>query len=157
MTTRAWLWKNTALLAERRGTQVPDLDELPAQLLAGSASGRVLPVPEGPFGGTTVLVVEPDQAEDWLPLEDSGVMSAHGRMNTLRIAVRGGSPSPREVLAELSRKNVLIAPALRAAPADWMRELEDEVAVELLDLTYAFLPGLGGRLHLGAPEGAKSR
>ena len=54
----------------------------------------------------------------------------------------------RERVAELRRKNVLIVPTVFCADADYMRSLRQRIQEDLDDMTVAFLPGIGGRLHL---------
>ena len=152
MGARAHVWRETFSRSSASGPTWDRidaaLDDLPERLLAGEASGRVIPPTSGPFGGTTVLVAPADRAEAWLALEGSDVMSAHGGFQRLRVAVEGGSPSLSEVLAELHRKNVLIVPATFCEGPEAMAELRSGVEEHLAQMTAAFLPGLGGRLHL---------
>jgi len=141
--------------AAEAGTPAIAWETLPRLLAEGEASGRVIPVPEGPFGGTTVLVVldeDPDRRAAWLALEDSDVMQAHGMMNRLRVAILDGEPSLDTVLADLHRSNVLIVPATDWAEADTMRRIRDGGMRHLDQMTVTFLPGLGLRRHLGQPE-----
>lgn len=127
----------------------------PRLLASGETSGRLIPVPPGPFGGTTVLVVFDEgveQREHWLALEDTNVMSVHGSMNRLRIAIFDGEPSIDTVLADLHRSNVLIVPATDWADVQTMRSIQGWGSAHLHQMTVTFLPGLGLRRHLGSAE-----
>jgi hypothetical protein len=145
-------WRLTCERAGLAGEELPEIEDLPELLASGAVSGRVLPVPPGPFGGTTLLVLpratEGEVLQSWLALEETDVMAAHGSFHQLRVAVVGGSPSFEEVLADLHRKNVLVVPTSFCADAAYMRELRDRGREHWGDMTVTFLPGLGGRLHL---------
>ena len=159
------LWDATLELAHRAGHRVVEqqvLWRLPGQLASDEVSGLVLPVPEGPLGGTTLVVLPEDEVSPerreawraaWLALDGSDVLAPRGGRHALRVAVQGGDPSPAEVLGELARKNVLIVPATFCASPAEMAGLAAELEAALRDTTASFLPGLGGRLHLaGGPE-----
>ena len=149
-------WSLAGDRARLEGADLPEVDDLPALLAAGEVSGEVLPVPPGPFGGTTLVVVPrwTDEAtrEAWLALEETDVMAARGSFHRLRVAVEGGEPSIEDVLADLHRSNVLIVPAVFCAEADFMRGLRDRGREHLEKMTATFLPGLGGRLYMAAGE-----
>jgi uncharacterized iron-regulated protein len=127
------------------------------------ADGHAIPVPPGPFGGTTVVVVPAGASDEdhaaWQSLADSGAVGkAHGRFYRLRVAVQDADPRLADVLARLreqGRTNVLVVPAVFCADAETMRRLRDGVREHedslggrtppsLDDMTLTWLPGLGG-------------
>ncbi len=122
------------------------------------ANGHGLPKAEGPFGGTTVLVV-PASASDaekaaWLELETSNAIKKLGRFFSLAVAFENGSPTLPETLAALrekGRRNLLVVPAVFCATADEMRALRRSAGEELRGFDVAWLPGLGGEVtRIGA-------
>ncbi len=124
---------------------------------ASDVSASAMPVPAGPFGGTTIVVVGPDASagirEGWRQLEQSGAMQeAHGRFHRLVAAFEDEAPRLADVLASLeaqSRRNVLIVPAVFCAPPDRMRELREQAAAFGDRMTLTWLPGLGGAIADG--------
>jgi hypothetical protein len=137
-------------LQAMRGVEVPKgpitIDDL--------GDVEAIPVPAGPFGGTTVVVVPRDAAPDarsvWKNLESSGAMEeAHGRFHHLAVAFEDEAPRLDEVLDDLEgrgRRNVLIVPAVFYAGSQTMRELRDQAAAHADRMTISWLPGLGGSL-----------
>jgi hypothetical protein len=118
--------------------------------LAQSAS---IPRCPGPFGGTTVLVLDADlsdaDVQAWATLERDDPLNKQSRFHRLRIATGGsGDRALRkqlETLLEESRTNVLIVPATFYAGESLMRSLEEQV-VDLSDrMTIHWRPGLGGQ------------
>ncbi len=123
------------------------------------AASRAWPKCPGPFGGTTVLVVNEDQLPSWLVLEANDPLQQASGFHRLRIATAGDSEAEagdaardehrlRTVLLELRdqrRYNVLVVPAKFYAGEALMRDLEQQVQ-GLSDLmTIHWLPGLGGQ------------
>ncbi len=126
---------------------------------ADFARPGALPLAPGPFGGTTVVVLPADLAEEehaaWLALEEQEVLSKHSRFHRLRVALPDGDKALPAVLARLAqekRKNVLIVPAVFCAPPEEMRRLRDLADEHADDMTLHWCPGLGARLRL-AREG----
>lgn len=110
-----------------------------------------IPLCPGPFGGTTVLVVDAGEGgeglEAWLRLEQEDPLTKRSRFHRLRIAKVGGQRNLANVLEKLqgeNRKNVLIVPAQFYAGDDFMRGLERAAAPFGDSMTLHWLPGLGG-------------
>jgi len=130
--------------------------------LASFAEGRGLPLAEGDFGGTTVLVVpagaDAAAREAWLALERDKVLKKRAPFSSLRVAVEGGEPSLPQVLAELrsgGTRSVLVVPAVFCASAAEMRALQDSLGEDAAlagELDLAWLPGLGGELCCAPAE-----
>ncbi len=118
------------------------------------ADGHAIPIPPGPFGGTTVVVVpagaSAEERAAWQSLADSGAVGkAHGRFYRLRVAVEDADPRLDDVLARLreqGRTNVLVVPAVFCADAETMRRLRKTAGAHEEFMTLAWLPGLGGGL-----------
>lgn len=120
------------------------------------ADGQALPMAPGPFGGTTIVVLPADTPADqraaWLELEAKNALAARSRFTRVQVAIQGGAPSLAEKLdgvRKAGRSNVLVVPAVFAASVETMRSLVTE-AGSLEGFTVAWLPGLGGRLHVTA-------
>jgi len=115
------------------------------------ATGKGLPRCPGPFGGTTVIVLDEHTAanhlESWAALEKDDPLNKRSRFHRLRIATTTGELNLPAVLTKLQsegRENVLIVPAAFCADGATMRALERSVR-ELGDrMTLHWLPGLGG-------------
>jgi uncharacterized iron-regulated protein/poly(3-hydroxybutyrate) depolymerase len=113
--------------------------------------GRI-PLCPGAFGGTTVLVLDANQAnaelDDWLQLEQSDPLTKRSRFHRLRIAINGpGERGLKAVLEKLlseNRKNVLVVPATFYAGDSVMRTLEEQTESLADSMTIHWLPGLGG-------------
>jgi uncharacterized iron-regulated protein/predicted esterase len=110
-----------------------------------------LPMCPGGFGGTTIVVMSDDMAQDevdaWLALEKDDPLAAHSRFHRLRIATGSGDHALAKVLEKLSaekRKNVLIVPATFCADGATMRALQGKVRDWEDKMTIAWRPGLGG-------------
>jgi len=117
----------------------------------------VLPRCPGPFGGTTVLVVnDADQAQGWLALEQDDPLAKTSRFHRLRVAVGDGERSLANVLRQLEsagRRNVMIVPAVFCAAPERLRAMREAVR-DLEDrMTVHWLPGLGGAPVLRPPPG----
>ncbi len=144
------LERHWARLHARRGSEMPSgavtVDDL--------GGAEAIPVPAGPFGGSTVVIVGPNASrearDDWRELEQSGAMQeAHGRFHRLVLAFEDEAPRLEEVLGELEakgRRNVLIVPAVFCAKPGDMRELRERAAGYRDRMTLSWLPGLGGSL-----------
>jgi uncharacterized iron-regulated protein len=124
---------------------------------ADFASGERLPRSSGPFGGTTIVVLDdgadPAERDAWLALENPDVLQARSRFHRLRIAHR--ERPPRAVIEELraenpQRRDFLLVPARFCAEAAELRALRESLGALAQDLRLEFLPGLGDRI-LPAP------
>jgi uncharacterized iron-regulated protein len=131
----------------------PD-DRLDWQASPERVAQAVSPCP-GPFGGTTILVLNESQAKEldpWLAIEQSNPLAARSRFHRLRISTGSAGPKPlSEVMERLlaeNRKNVLIVPAEFYAPPVQMRELESSVSSFADQMTIHWLPGVGGGIEL---------
>lgn len=124
------------------------------------AAANALPQCPGPFGGTTVLVIDGAASEaelaGWLDLEKSDPLNKQSRFHRLRIATTGdGEHGLAQVLQKLldeKRTNVLIVPAKFYAGESVMRTLETEAKVYSDRMTIQWLPGLGGQELPIAPD-----
>lgn len=133
---------------------VPGAESLPPFSPAEmTETGDGIPLAEGPFGGTTVIVVPAAASEAeraaWADLEKSNAIKKRGRFQSLAIAYEGVSPSLAETLSSLrakGRRNLLIVPAVFCASAETMREIRRSAGAELEGFDVAFLPGLGGEV-----------
>ncbi len=122
--------------------------------VADLGGADAIPVPAGPFGGSTVVVVGGRATEatrrGWRELAESGAMQeTHGRFHRLVVAFEDEAPRLADVLAELEskgRRNVLIVPAVFCATPETMRELREQAAGYRDRMTLTWLPGLGGSL-----------
>ncbi len=118
------------------------------------AGGAGLPAAEGPFGGTTLLIVPASateaQRDSWTELAASDAMQkTHGRFHRLVVAFENGEPTLRTALGRLieqGRSNVLIVPAVFCADASTMGRLRQELGDLESRLSIAWLPGLGGSM-----------
>jgi len=118
------------------------------------ADVRGLPVAPGPFGGSTVVVSLPGAGAQaraaWKALADADVIKQQHRFARLFIAELDGNPSLPEQLDQLrdqGRSNVLIVPAVYAADARTMQQLERIARGHTRGMTIHWLPGLGGELY----------
>lgn len=119
--------------------------------------GRV-PLCPGAFGGTTILVLNADQAgelEKWIALETNDPLTARSRFHRTRIAIDDAAAkqldnkerSLTEMLGKLldeNRKNVLIVPAEFYAGPDRMTKMAAAALPFIDQMTIHWLPGLGG-------------
>ncbi len=110
-----------------------------------------LPRCPGPFGGTTVVLLEPDSSTDtidaWRAVEASDPINATSRFHRLKVV--STLDDLNAVLEELlanDRKNVLIIPATFCADIATMQRLRSQVSPFENRMTIHWLPGLGGRL-----------
>jgi uncharacterized iron-regulated protein len=120
-----------------------------------------IPLCPGPFGGTTVLILDPEQAEDlepWLNLETQDPLQLRSRFHRTRIAVLGdraaqtreGSRSVPDVLTKLlaeNRKNVLLVPARFYADDRTVSAIAGDAEAFEDQMTLQFLPGIGGKIE----------
>ena len=127
--------------------------------LASFAAGQGLPLAEGDFGGTTVLVVPPGTApaecEAWRALEREKVLKKRSPFADLRVALSDAEPRLPQVVTELrsaGARSVLIVPATFCASPAEMRALADSLGEDAGELDIAWLPGLGGELCCAPPE-----
>ncbi len=121
---------------------------------AFSTPGR-LPLAPGPFGGTTIVVVDfaaPQAEKDaWKALVANDPVNQHSRFHRLRVAT--SDDELEKLLAQLAtenRKNLLIVPAEFCATPDRMQHLKAIVDAAPGERTVAWSPGLGARLEAGA-------
>jgi len=109
-----------------------------------------IPPAEGPFGGTTLVVVpKGGDVEAWKALAAADPLQKRSRFHRLLLAFEEGGPSLAEVLAQMKekgRKNVLIVPGCFCADGDRMRALRAAAGPAAEEMTVQWLPGLGGRL-----------
>lgn len=137
---RARLWRRI-LAARGLGEAILDA--------AALARPGTIPPAEGPFGGTTVLVVEPDALAELEDLVEHDPLAAHSRFHRLRLATLG-PPRPLgdvlDTLAEEGRRNVLVVPARFCADPETMRRIERAVGDRADRMTISYRPGLGDRL-----------
>jgi uncharacterized iron-regulated protein len=128
--------------------------------LARLKVANVLPKCPGPFGGTTVLVVPDDAADDleaWLELEKTDPLAKSSRFHRTRIATASGEHALDKVLAKLKsakRNNILIVPAEFYASPERMRSLQKQTTPFADEMTLQWLPGLGGRRGLLTRSGS---
>ena len=128
--------------------------------LASFAEGQGLPLAEGDFGGTTVLVVpagtDAAEREAWLELERTKALKKRSPFAGLRVAVVDGEPGLAQVLAELREsgsRSVLVVPATFCASPAEMQALRSSIGDDLAaDLDLAWLPGLGAELCCAPAE-----
>ena len=121
---------------------------------ADLGDATAIPIPAGPFGGTTLVVVPATaprkDRQAWQELAQSGAMQeAHGRFHRLMVAFEDEAPRLGDVLGDLHKKgrnNVLIVPAMFCAGPGYMRELRKDAAGYAPRMTLTWLPGLGGSL-----------
>lgn len=108
-----------------------------------------IPQCPGPFGGTTILVVDAKELPRWLELEKNDPLNKSSRFHRLRIATHDSGANSLgavlSVLREQKRTNVLIVPAAFYAGESTMRELEKHAASFSDQMTLHWLPGLGGQ------------
>ena len=135
--------------------------ELPVRMVAELfSSGRArLPHANGPFGGTTLVVLgddlSPAELEAWAKLEADDPINAGSRFHRLRTARLSGERSLDAVLAELKsqrRTNVLVVPAEFAAAPAQMRAIRDAARAHEDDMTIEYRPGLGSALASAGDE-----
>ena len=134
---------------------------LPTRATAEAFSGgQSLPHAKGPFGGTTLVVLDDDlsatEVAAWKQLEKDDPLNAQSRFLRLRTATLSGEWTVDAVLTELKAKrrtNVLIVPAAFAAGPDAMRGIREVVRAHEDDMTIEFRPGLGAAIA-GAPKKA---
>jgi uncharacterized iron-regulated protein len=133
----------------------PPLGTVSAADLGGA---EAIPIPAGPFGGTTLIVVPATapkkDRQAWQELAQSGAMEeTHGRFHRLVVAFEDEAPRLGEALGDLQekgRRNVLIVPAVFCAGPGYMRELREDAAGYAQRMTLTWLPGLGGGLPADA-------
>jgi len=160
---RARHWSRLhALWASKDGVSVAAVNTPPLANAANRISTEIRPgtfaVPHalpqcpGPFGGTTVVVLPADataqEIESWLAVQENDPIARESRFHRVRIATAAGEWSLVKVLKELQsagRKNVLIVPAAFCADPAWMRTLRRSVRHLENQMTFHWLPGLGGR------------
>ncbi len=133
---------------------------LPAAVSADDYAGGEAKLPRcpGPFGGTTVVVVDENAGDEekasWLALEENDPINKHSRFHRLRVATPDDGkrlPQVLEALHAARRNNVLIVPAVFCAEPETMRELRRAVR-DLEDrMTLHWLPGLGGAVEAEHP------
>lgn len=125
---------------------------------AAFADGMRLPRSSGAFGGTTIVVLPDDVANDvfaqWKALENPDVINKVSRFNRLRVARGTGDESPKAVIEKLraenaQRRDFLLVPATFCAGPAEMRVIRERLGPLADELRLEFLPGLGDRLPVG--------
>jgi uncharacterized iron-regulated protein len=116
--------------------------------------GAAIPPCPGPFGGTTVVVLSDSQMSEfdaWKSLEQSDPLAARSRFHRLRLATESDGPLslPKvvEKLLSENRKNLLIVPAEFYADPVRMRNLERTISPWSDQMTFHWLPGVGGSIQ----------
>jgi hypothetical protein len=125
-------------------------------------SGRGIPMPQGAFGGTVVLVL-PEETEDaaraaWRRLEEEDVTRQRSRFVGVRVAETGRERDLPAVLGELrdeGKSVVRIVPVAFCATAEEMRALRGSIDGHDAGLRIAWTPGLGGGLWEVLPAGGE--
>ncbi|MFT4623970.1 MAG: putative iron-regulated protein [Myxococcota bacterium] len=102
----------------------------------------VLPRCPGPFGGTTVLVV--DDPDAWSAVQADDPIAAGSRFH--RLQVTDDLPEALAELEERGRTNVLVVPAVFYADASHMAALQRAAAPFVDRMTLTWRPGLGDRI-----------
>lgn len=127
---------------------------------AAFADGARLPLSSGPFGGTTIVVVDEaagaQEIAAWTALESPDVIQRSHRFHRLRIAHGSGDRSPRAVIERLrqenpQRRDFLLVPAAFCVDDAALRALRAGLGPLADELHLEILPGLGDRLGLGEP------
>jgi uncharacterized iron-regulated protein len=125
---------------------------------AAFADGTRLPLSSGPFGGTTIVVVDDAAGEQelaaWMALESPDVLQKSHRFHRLRIAHGSGDHSPRAVIERLraenpQRRDFLVVPAAFCVDDAALRALRAGLGPLADELHLELLPGLGDRLGVG--------
>jgi hypothetical protein len=119
----------------------------------GLSEGKGIPFPPGAFGGTVVLVLASDVADDrraaWRKLAEDDVTRKRSRFVGLRLAETGTDRDLPAVLAALRAEGksvVRIVPVRFCATADEMRALRAIAEKHGDGLRISYTPGLGGEL-----------
>lgn len=127
------------------------------------SDGKGIPFPPRAFGGTVVLVLGGDVADDrraaWRKLAEDDVTRKRSRFVGLRLAETGTDRDLPAVLAALRAEGksvVRIVPVRFCATADEMRALRAIAEMHGEGLRISYAPGLGGEIWraLGAAPGA---
>lgn len=144
-----------AVLDPEHPAEVGDSQEIDVTIRgADFADGRGLPRAPGPFGGTTLVVVDgddPAELESWQQRVEEKVLNERSRFHRLRTATEETLAEALQQLASEKRRNVLIVPARFCASADLMRRLRDAARRGPADMTLHWSPGLGGARGLSEP------
>jgi len=164
-TPRAWHWSRLYALRHTARTGQPvalrdsDSDGTDATpeikpAIHPSTMADAIPRCQGPFGGTTVLVLPEDvpaaDVQAWIAFEQDDPLTKVSRFHRLRIARSGQDAGERslgrvlDTLETENRKNVLIVPAVFCADAGTMQALERQTRHVADRMTIQWLPGLGG-------------
>ncbi|MEM7245833.1 MAG: M20/M25/M40 family metallo-hydrolase, partial [Acidobacteriota bacterium] len=116
------------------------------------ATGSLPPCP-GPFGGTTVVVLPRGSSAEleqrWLEVQEDDPLTKKSRFHRMRVATT--DPGERGLITVLStlkeegRRNILLVPAEFAADAGTVQSLQRRVRSLEDEMTFQWLPGLGGR------------
>lgn len=148
------LWLETDLTPVDDPTIDRPLDPIRPRFAAlDLAEGAGIPLPPGPFGGTVVLVLPAEVADDrraaWRKLAEDDVTRRRNRFVGVRLAENGTDRDLARVLAELRAEGksvVRIAPVRFCATAAEMRALRAIAEAHGEGLRISWSPGLGGEL-----------
>ncbi|MEZ6093022.1 MAG: ChaN family lipoprotein [Pirellulaceae bacterium] len=131
-----------------------DAEQIDASVDFAAISHGNVPLCPGPFGGTTVLVLDDGQVpemEKWLALEADDPLTKRSRFHRLRIATSNANSEQNldNVLKKLhaeNRNNVLIVPASIYAGEEFMSKLRGFANESEDQMTLQWSPGLGSEL-----------
>ncbi len=129
-------------------------------LLSGFSASDLLeanavPVPDGAFGGTTVLLVPEGvssvEKEAFRKLEEAQPVRKRNSFSRLKVVFLDEKPELGTVLATLAEegvKNVLLVPAVFCSSPQEMRHYEKIAGKNFSGMNLSWLPGLGRDLHV---------
>jgi hypothetical protein len=155
-----WAWARLAArrasdnqrhcVAVKAGPSAENATPIELAVSPTTAGADTLPKCPGPFGGTTVLIVDESSIDAWLNVEKNDPINKASRFHRLRIATAGaGERGLKQVLQKLldeKRTNLLIVPAEFYSGESLMQELERQASGFSDRMTVHWLPGLGGQI-----------
>ena len=143
-----------------RCTRAAGCKEAPSLAITAQAfaDGMHLPRSSGPFGGTTIVVLDAAASDAdvaaWMRLEEPDVLQQRSRFHRLRIAHGTGDHSPLAVIQKLraenpQRRDFLLVPAAFCVDDAALHALRAGLGPLAEELHLELLPGLGDRLRVG--------